>query len=174
MPRTYYPAVIVPDERFTADTFDVASSTLTQAGPLPGIPEAPDGAALLLEAGGVQAAGETRYVRVSRAGMPGVDSLGVLTRLSTDAADEWLGWEMPTSITAWLSLDYTTTAQVLETFDFSACVRTALREFNPDLVLCAGPGTSLRAPVGHVVLREGWRGLRTREQLFAADLIVAG
>lgn len=116
MPRSYYPAVIVPDERFTADTFDAGASTLTQAGPLPGIPAAPDGAAMLLEAGGVQAAGETRYVRVSRAGMPGVDSLGVLTRLSSDDADEWLGWEMPTSLTAWSSLDYTTTANAHRQF----------------------------------------------------------
>ncbi len=69
-------------------------------------------------------------------------------------------------------LDYTTKAQVLETFDFSACVRTAMREFQPDVLLCAGPGASLRAPVGHVVLREGWRGLRTRAALFAAGVIV--
>jgi acyl transferase domain-containing protein len=68
-------------------------------------------------------------------------------------------------------LDYTTKAQVLETFDFTASVRTAMREFNPDVLLCAGPGSSLRAPVGHVVLREGWRGLRTREALFAANVV---
>jgi len=70
-------------------------------------------------------------------------------------------------------LAYTTTAQVLETFDFSACVRTAMREFNPDVLLCAGPGTSLRAPVGHVVLREGWRALRTKDVLFAAGVVAA-
>lgn len=68
-------------------------------------------------------------------------------------------------------LDYTTRAQVLETFDFSAAVRTALREFQPDVLLCAGPGSSLRAPVGHVVLREGWRGLREKAALFAANVI---
>ncbi|MGE3171742.1 MAG: ACP S-malonyltransferase [Planctomycetota bacterium] len=68
-------------------------------------------------------------------------------------------------------LRYTLREQVVETFDFSAAVRTAMREFNPDALLCCGPGTSLRAPVGHVVLREGWRGLRTREALFASDAI---
>lgn len=68
-------------------------------------------------------------------------------------------------------LEYTTGAQVLETFDFSASVRTAIREFHPDVLLCAGPGTSLRAPVGHCVLREGWRGLRTRDALFAAGVV---
>lgn len=68
-------------------------------------------------------------------------------------------------------LHYTTHAQVLTTFDFSACVRTAMREFQPDVLLCAGPGASLRAPVGHCVLAEGWRGLRTKAALFAANVI---
>jgi [acyl-carrier-protein] S-malonyltransferase len=69
-------------------------------------------------------------------------------------------------------LHYTTNAQVLETFDFTACVRTAMREFQPDVLLCAGPGASLRAPVGHAVLAEGWRGLRDKQALFAADVVV--
>ena len=68
-------------------------------------------------------------------------------------------------------LHYTTHEQVLETFDFTACVRTAMREFQPDVLLCAGPGSSLRAPVGHCVLREGWRGIRDRSALFASGLI---
>ncbi len=68
-------------------------------------------------------------------------------------------------------LHYTTHEQVLETFDFSACVRTAMREFQPDVLLCAGPGSSLRAPVGHCVLREGWRGLRDKQALFAAGVV---
>ena len=68
-------------------------------------------------------------------------------------------------------LTYTTTRQVVEPFDFTACVRTALREFNPDVLLCAGPGQSLRAPVGHVLLSEGYRGIRTRDQLFESGLV---
>lgn len=68
-------------------------------------------------------------------------------------------------------LRYTLHDQVVETFDFSACVRTAMREFQPDVLLCAGPGTSLRAPVGHCVLREGWRGLRDKQALFAAGVV---
>lgn len=68
-------------------------------------------------------------------------------------------------------LRYTATLQVVETFDFSACVRGAIREFQPDLLIGCGPGTSLRAPIGHVVLREGWRGLRSRDALFAAGVV---
>src|SRR5690606_17224844 len=70
-------------------------------------------------------------------------------------------------------LRYTLTEQVVTTFDFSAAVRTALREIQPDVVLCAGPGTSLRAPVGHVVLRERWRGITTREALFESGVVVS-
>ncbi|MBL8728182.1 MAG: ACP S-malonyltransferase [Planctomycetes bacterium] len=69
---------------------------------------------------------------------------------------------------------YTTGAQVTTTFDFSASVRTAMREFQPDVLLCAGPGASLRAPVGHCVLREGWRGITTRQQLFDSGCIATG
>ena len=68
--------------------------------------------------------------------------------------------------------DYTTGAQVVETYDFSAAIRTAMREFQPDVLLCAGPGQSLRAPVGHVVLREAWRGLRSKQALFDSDVVV--
>lgn len=66
---------------------------------------------------------------------------------------------------------YTTDVQVRTTFDFSATVRVALREFCPDVLLQAGPGTSLRAPIGHVVLREGYRGIRSRDALFASGLV---
>jgi malonyl CoA-acyl carrier protein transacylase len=68
-------------------------------------------------------------------------------------------------------LDYTTHEQVVETFDFTASMRTAMREFQPDVLLCAGPGSSLRAPVGHTVLREGWRGVHDKATLFASGLI---
>ena len=69
-------------------------------------------------------------------------------------------------------LRYTVHEQVVETFDFSACVRTAMREFQPDVLLCAGPGTSLRAPVGHCVLQEGWRSIRDRDTLFSSGVVV--
>ena len=68
-------------------------------------------------------------------------------------------------------LRWTATAQVVRTFDVTACVRVALREFNTDVALCAGPGTSLRAPVGHVVLAQGWRGLRNKKDLFDSGIV---
>jgi malonyl CoA-acyl carrier protein transacylase len=68
-------------------------------------------------------------------------------------------------------LRYTCREQVLETYDFSAAGRTAMREFQPDVLLCCGPGQSLRAPVGHMVLREGWRGLRDKAALFQGSVV---
>lgn len=45
---------------------------------------------------------------------------------------------------------YTLQTQVTETFDFTTMVRTALLEYAPEVVELLAPGTSLRAPVGHV------------------------
>ena len=70
--------------------------------------------------------------------------------------------------------DYTADVQVRTTFDFSAAIRTALREFQPDVLLCAPPGSTLRAPVGHVVIGEGYRGIGDRDALFASDLVRLG
>ncbi len=96
-----------------------------------------------------------------------------------------LGWRQPHS---WLvdgcgsaqspwSVDptelcrYTATTQLVQTFDFTAAVRTALREFNPDCCVCLAPGETLRAPVGHVVIAEAFRGVGDRKALFATDLV---
>lgn len=68
-------------------------------------------------------------------------------------------------------LRYTLDRQVRTTYDFTAAVRTALREFCPEVLLCAAPGASLRAPVGHVVLAEGYRALRDRDALFASEFV---
>ena len=67
--------------------------------------------------------------------------------------------------------DYTFATQITETYDFTASVRTATREFCPDRLLCAGPGESLRAPVGHVLLAEGFRGVHTKTKLFESALV---
>ncbi|MBK8980487.1 MAG: ACP S-malonyltransferase [Planctomycetes bacterium] len=66
---------------------------------------------------------------------------------------------------------YTLDTQVRTTFDFTAAVRTAIREIQPEVLLCAGPGASLRAPVGHVVIAERWRGIESRDALFASGVV---
>ncbi len=53
-------------------------------------------------------------------------------------------------------LDYTLGAQVTATFDFTSMLQCALGEFAPDDVVLLGPGSSLRAPVGHIQRWSGW------------------
>ncbi|MEM8883966.1 MAG: ACP S-malonyltransferase [Planctomycetota bacterium] len=59
--------------------------------------------------------------------------------------------------------NYTLGAQVTETYDFSASVFTALREFAPDLLYLPGPGNSLGSIVAQIGIAEGWRGLVDRD-----------
>jgi len=58
--------------------------------------------------------------------------------------------------------EYTLRTQVTTTFDFTACVRVALREYAPDLLVCLGPGDALGAPVAQVIIRERWQGIGDR------------
>jgi [acyl-carrier-protein] S-malonyltransferase len=59
--------------------------------------------------------------------------------------------------------DYTLGHQVVETYDFSASVRTALREFAPDLLIVTGPGTTLGGAVGQCLICEHWKNLRDKQ-----------
>lgn len=58
--------------------------------------------------------------------------------------------------------EYTLGAQVTTTYDFTASVRVALREFAPDKIVLPGPGNALGGIVGHVMAAEGWRGVRSK------------
>ncbi len=58
--------------------------------------------------------------------------------------------------------EYTLRTQVTSTFDFTASVRVALREYAPDLLVCLGPGDALGAPVAQVIIQECWQGIDDR------------
>lgn len=58
--------------------------------------------------------------------------------------------------------DYTLGAQVVEPYDFGASVRVALGEYAPDAVILLGPGGNLGGPVAQALIREGWRGVRSK------------
>ncbi|MCB9765310.1 MAG: ACP S-malonyltransferase [Alphaproteobacteria bacterium] len=73
-------------------------------------------------------------------------------------------WASPAAI-----LDYTLTTQVTDTFDLTACVRTAMGSFAPDAVLLPGPGDTLGAPVAQALIEAGWRGLRDRQDFMEAQ-----
>ena len=63
----------------------------------------------------------------------------------------------------------TLTDHVISTYDFALSLRVALREYAPDVVLLPGPGSSLGAPAAHVIIAEGYRGIRSRADLEKAQ-----
>lgn len=63
--------------------------------------------------------------------------------------------------------DYTLGHQVIEPYDFSAALRSALREFAPELLIVLGPGTTLGGAVGQCLVAERWKGLSDRASFSA-------
>jgi [acyl-carrier-protein] S-malonyltransferase len=76
--------------------------------------------------------------------VPLVDGRGVIFRPRwADPAELW---------------EYTLGAQVVDTYDFTTSVRTALRHTGADVVVALGPGNSLGAPLASILQAEGWAG----------------
>ncbi|MFY0620213.1 MAG: ACP S-malonyltransferase [Pelagimonas sp.] len=73
--------------------------------------------------------------------------------------------------------DYTLGRQVVETYDFTAAVRTAAREFAPDLFVVTGPGTTLGGAVAQSMILSNWRGMSNKadfkSQQDKSDLLIA-
>ncbi|MCA0271288.1 MAG: ACP S-malonyltransferase [Proteobacteria bacterium] len=73
--------------------------------------------------------------------------------------------------------DYTLGHQVVEPYDFTHAIRTAAREFAPDLFIVTGPGTTLGGAVAQSLILANWRGMgsktdfQTRQQ--TAPLLVS-
>lgn len=67
---------------------------------------------------------------------------------------------------------YTLGHQVTEPYDFTAAIRTAAREFAPDLFIVPGPGTTLGGAVAQSLILAHWRGMDNKsdfQTLQAAD-----
>ena len=58
--------------------------------------------------------------------------------------------------------DYTLGHQVTETYDFTAAIRTAAREFAPDYFIIPGPGTTLGGAVAQSLILANWRGMASK------------
>lgn len=69
----------------------------------------------------------------------------------------WPGADCPADLRA-----YTLGNQVVETYDFTAAIRTAAREFAPDLFVVTGPGTTLGGAVAQSLVCARWRGLGSK------------
>lgn len=57
---------------------------------------------------------------------------------------------------------YTLGHQVTEPYDFTAALRTAAREFAPDLFIIPGPGTTLGGAVAQSLILAHWRGMESK------------
>jgi malonyl CoA-acyl carrier protein transacylase len=58
--------------------------------------------------------------------------------------------------------DYTLGHQIVETYDFSKSVEVAIKEFAPDKLILAGPGSTLGAPIAQELIRHRWLGLESK------------
>ena len=57
---------------------------------------------------------------------------------------------------------YTLGHQVTETYDFTAAIRSAAREFAPDLFIIAGPGSTMGGAVAQSLILGNWKGLASK------------
>lgn len=65
--------------------------------------------------------------------------------------------------------NYTLGHQVVETYDFTAAIRVAAREFMPDVFIVLGPGSTLGGAVAQSLLLSDWRGLGTKSDFKVAQ-----
>jgi hypothetical protein len=103
--RSQFVALIPTDNRLTDPASSLWSTytSITQAGPTAGVPEAQGDYEVVLQASGAQEAAGSITTRFIQGGMPdaAARSAGYVYRDTADAATEYLGWEPPASIAAW-------------------------------------------------------------------------
>jgi [acyl-carrier-protein] S-malonyltransferase len=69
----------------------------------------------------------------------------------------WPGAALPAALR-----DYTLGYQVMRPYDFTAAIRSAAREFAPDLFIVTGPGSTLGGAVAQSLIQTNWRGMATK------------
>ena len=65
--------------------------------------------------------------------------------------------------------DYTLGRQVDTPYDFTASVRTVLREQAPERLVLLGPGNTLGGVVGQILVELGWRGIASKSDFERAQ-----
>jgi malonyl CoA-acyl carrier protein transacylase len=63
--------------------------------------------------------------------------------------------------------DYTFGAQILQTYDFTAALTVAIREFAPDRIVLLGPGDTLGGAIGQVLVSLNWQGIADKAAFMA-------
>ncbi len=59
-------------------------------------------------------------------------------------------------------LEYTLGQQVVEVYDFSAMIQSALQHFAPDHIILLGPGSNLGGAIAQVMIDVGWQGIQNK------------
>jgi acyl transferase domain-containing protein len=65
--------------------------------------------------------------------------------------------------------EYTLGNQVVEPYDFTAAIRTGVREFAPDVVIILGPGATLGGAVAQSLIAVNWRSLHSKHEFTQTD-----
>jgi len=66
-------------------------------------------------------------------------------------------------------LQYTLRSQVVDSYDFTKSIKSALCDFAPDTVILPGPGDTMGNPVASTMIKIGWRGLRDKADFIEAQ-----
>jgi acyl transferase domain-containing protein len=74
-------------------------------------------------------------------------------------------WPKATDVSA--LRDYTLGYQVTKTYDFTRAVRTAAREFAPEVFIVTGPGATPGGAVAQSLILVGWRGMQSKGDFLA-------
>ncbi len=78
-------------------------------------------------------------------------------------------WPQATDVAA--LRQYTLGFQVTQPYDFTGAVRSAAREFAPDVFIATGPGSTRGVAIAQSLIIEGWRGMKTRADFVALQRI---
>ncbi|MEO1240782.1 MAG: ACP S-malonyltransferase [Pseudomonadota bacterium] len=73
----------------------------------------------------------------------------------------------PAAIDRTALYQYTLGEQIVETYDFSKSIEVAIKEFTPDCLILAGPGSTLGAPIAQELIRHRWLGLTSKAEFSA-------
>ena len=103
--RSQFVALIPTDNRLTDPASSLWSTytSVTQAGPTAGVPEAQGSYEVVLQASGNQTAGSSITTYCVQGGMPDMAAIsgGLVWRNTSDSATAYRGWEPPTTMAAW-------------------------------------------------------------------------
>ena len=80
----------------------------------------------------------------------------------------WPGAQTPGQIR-----DYTLGHQVTEAYDFTAAIRSAARDFAPDLFVLTGPGATLGGAALQALILSNWRGLSCKADAQAQNPLLS-